>query len=682
MILLRCLWLAVTLLFAVVPAYAQKTKAALITEIGTNWPDNTSGGITPALLRSTVIDIVNSYIDANGGSSLPCAAHQWMAGIATLSSVTCTQPVIVDISGWGSGVPALLGATVTGSGSPVGSISPTISGLTLNGSTTALTISPTANTLTQGLVGVQSGPTSGTTAGPWSWNLLTVTDGQNFFSGSGRDAFDLLTGDASAFRVNYTMGTSDNSPRLAGTFAINYTGTGSASQPVGLIGSVYSNTSPDSLWGHIGFASLGPAGTARFMSGVIAEVSAQTGSAIGIRSAFTAYSEAPVQGSTLDAVLTVAALNVGRGTPGGFKNVIAISNNLGAATALDTAANFFSADTATTIANFAQMGNVTVSGNIFAFPNLTINGTGGAFFGGSTAPQSSGVQIKSSLGTALVVGTGTGLTNQTFTVDASVGSGNGVYVFSNNAGSGATIATVSTATNEGLFISSKGSGNIILGQTSLGALSTGNVGLFNASPKARLDVNANTASSPALVQSTSLQRWQSVDGSNGGTEWVSYGNGAGPGFGNLLTGAVAGGTSAAITATPTGYNMFNLRGNAWTGSAWALGGIITIASSELWSSGHQGTAVSFFTTPNATTSLTNSMTLENSGGLNLGATIATLAASEFGLNKISASGSAPGAGTVKLAAVAGTTGGTCKLIMYAGTSTTPTTIIDNVGAGC
>lgn len=76
------------------------------------------------------------------------------------------------------------------------------------------------------------------------------------------------------------------------------------------------------------------------------------------------------------------------------------------------------------------------------------------------------------------------------------------------------------------------------------------------------------------------------------------------------------------------------------------------------------------------------MTLENSGGLNLGATIATLAASEFGLNKISASGSAPGAGTVKLAAVAGTTGGTCKLIMYAGTSTTPTTIIDNVGAGC
>ncbi len=45
-------------------------------------------------------------------------------------------------------------------------------------------------------------------------------------------------------------------------------------------------------------------------------------------------------------------------------------------------------------------------------------------------------------------------------------------------------------------------------------------------------------------------------------------------------------------------------------------------------------------------------------------------------------GTAPGAGTAKFAVVAGTSGGTCKLIMYAGTSTTPTTVIDNVGAGC
>ena len=54
--------LLVALCFAA-PAYAQKTKAALTTEVNTNWPDNTAGSITPALLRSTALDIVASYVD-------------------------------------------------------------------------------------------------------------------------------------------------------------------------------------------------------------------------------------------------------------------------------------------------------------------------------------------------------------------------------------------------------------------------------------------------------------------------------------------------------------------------------------------------------------------------------------------------------------------------------------------
>lgn len=90
---------AVILLCVITPAHAQKTKAALTTEINTNWPDNAVGTITPALLRSTVIDIVNSYFDLNGNTSLACAAHQWVAGLPTLSSLTCTQPSASDISG-------------------------------------------------------------------------------------------------------------------------------------------------------------------------------------------------------------------------------------------------------------------------------------------------------------------------------------------------------------------------------------------------------------------------------------------------------------------------------------------------------------------------------------------------------------------------------------------------------
>lgn len=70
------------------------------------------------------------------------------------------------------------------------------------------------------------------------------------------------------------------------------------------------------------------------------------------------------------------------------------------------------------------------------------------------------------------------------------------------------------------------------------------------------------------------------------------------------------------------------------------------------------------------------------GAIAIGGASPTLTSGAFGLPKISASGSAPGAGTGKLELVAGTNPGTCKLVLYAGTSATSTTIIDNVGTGC
>ena len=62
-------------------------------------------------------------------------------------------------------------------------------------------------------------------------------------------------------------------------------------------------------------------------------------------------------------------------------------------------------------------------------------------------------------------------------------------------------------------------------------------------------------------------------------------------------------------------------------------------------------------------------------------TALTLTQGAIGMSKMTASGSAPGATGAKFEVVAGTNAGTAKLIMYAGTSTTATTIIDNVGSG-
>jgi hypothetical protein len=59
----------------------------------------------------------------------------------------------------------------------------------------------------------------------------------------------------------------------------------------------------------------------------------------------------------------------------------------------------------------------------------------------------------------------------------------------------------------------------------------------------------------------------------------------------------------------------------------------------------------------------------------------TVTAGSFTARKTTGAATAPGAGFARLAFVAGTNAGTGKLVAYAGTSVTPVTIIDNIGAG-
>ncbi len=108
--LLCVAWLASPVEPAHANCTAPCTKAQINTDITTNWPDNTSGAITPALLRSTVLDLVNSYLDVNGSSSFTCSTHQFLTAIATLSTYTCAQPAFTDLSG------ANTAAQIAGSG--------------------------------------------------------------------------------------------------------------------------------------------------------------------------------------------------------------------------------------------------------------------------------------------------------------------------------------------------------------------------------------------------------------------------------------------------------------------------------------------------------------------------------------------------------------------------------------
>lgn len=67
--------------------------------------------------------------------------------------------------------------------------------------------------------------------------------------------------------------------------------------------------------------------------------------------------------------------------------------------------------------------------------------------------------------------------------------------------------------------------------------------------------------------------------------------------------------------------------------------------------------------------------------LQLGSSTITNEKGALFLDTITAAGTAPGAGAVKVIAVCGTLAGTAKLVAYAGTSNIGTTILDNIGGG-
>lgn len=400
-----------------------------------------------------------AYNGARVRAASAAAPANYMEGVCTYSGSTLTMTV----------------DTIDGSGTKadwVFAIAGTPGGASLTSSNTFTagpqTISPPANTLTQGLSITQSGPTSGSTVGPVSYNLITLTDSGNTVTSSGRDAFDLFGTVSSGFRVNATHGGTEPPIRIAGTFASNYTGSSALAETVGVIGSTYSNATVGALWGNIGYSSVGPAGTAAALIPVTAEVSAQTGSTVTRRVGFLAITEAPVQGSTLDAAFVVSAEDVGHGTPGGFKNVIAISNNWWSHAALDSSANFFSADSATTIANWANMSNVTVTGDILSFPNVNLPGAASGFtlptpaagtifqFGGIQA----GFEADTFLGSAKFIGK---RADGSSTAPSAVQSGEGLVALAGDAHDGTGYSEVGligiyaaqnfTSANHGTYLS-------------------------------------------------------------------------------------------------------------------------------------------------------------------------------------------------------------------------------------
>ncbi len=91
-------------------------------------------------------------------------------------------------------------------------------------------------------------------------------------------------------------------------------------------------------------------------------------------------------------------------------------------------------------------------------------------------------------------------------------------------------------------------------------------------------------------------------------------------------------------------------------------------------------------TPTQTTSgkttqvLATSMIITN-GAASVGSATLSISPGSFGITRITTSATAPGALGGKLELICGATAGTARLVVYAGTSATPKTIIDSIGTG-
>lgn len=247
-----------------------------------------------------------------------------------------------------------------------------------------LQITPTAASLSQGLSITQSSPSTGSTAGPFSFNEITATN-QISVTGAGIDASGIPNTNTAALRVRVIIGggTSTGQGIEAGLFNAQYTGGVSVGDKIGLVGTIYSTVNDSAVGGGGGlfamnaYAVAGSGANNDLLIGIEATVKTLAGGTVANRWAVLAASNGDSTSATTDAAYVVASTKAA----GVFSTMFLITKKYGFAP-LQTTADIFAckdsagADVAATVANVFNFPSLTVSTNILNFPNAILSGAG------------------------------------------------------------------------------------------------------------------------------------------------------------------------------------------------------------------------------------------------------------------------------------------------------------------
>lgn len=162
-----------------------------------------------------------------------------------------------------------------------------------------------------------------------------------------------------------------------------------------------------------------------------------------------------------------------------------------------------------------------------------------------------------------------------------------------------------------------------------------------------VSINGNTASVPAFGSWFTAQQFV-INNQNGTTRngIAIFNYGGGPGSLTLLSAA---GTGASPTATQGSQDLGRMEGWGFDGTNYQIGAYVSFSSTQIFTSAHLGSQISFFTTPNNSMTNTLAMTIGQNQSVTVAGTVSASNLSLGGTLTTSAALTTTGAGTPTLA---------------------------------
>ena len=254
--------------------------------------------------------------------------------------------------------------------------------------TEAVQIYPTPNSFAQAIRTVQSGPASGSDAGPIYFNQISGTY-TSTITGDGPDGED----PASINLIHFSMGVGGPDFAAESAAALGFGLVVSADDPLsgdrlGFNGGVYTEyTSAARLYGGSTGATIAGTGSAAQLIGFETDVFLLDTGTTPIRIGFHSWSGGTGQATDVDAAYGIG-IHGGAGRAPWMSGIVLFTGDGGGGQPIDTTGNFLYADHAMTLADFLDLTNVTVTGDILKHTNLNITGGGNIHFGGKLSSKS------------------------------------------------------------------------------------------------------------------------------------------------------------------------------------------------------------------------------------------------------------------------------------------------------